>query len=141
MKPATQPPSIPTVSSVPTPCKFGLLCTRPGCIFSHPPNFRPSHFQSNQSTSTVPCRFGAACTRGDCPFQHPKGHVPANMFYKGLGSDAPLVEAYVSPHRSVRFGDPNSATAKDNATKDNKVEETNPIPNDKVAEKTVDVGA
>lgn len=63
------------------------------------------------------------------------------MFYKGLGPDAPLVEAYVSPHRSVRFGDSQPTVAKDNTAKEDKSGDTSALPNDKVAEKTVNVGA
>ncbi|KAF8583824.1 hypothetical protein K439DRAFT_1634039 [Ramaria rubella] len=139
----------PTTTS--TPCKFGLGCTRPGCIFSHPPNFRPSQphgFRAgHQPASGVACRFGASCTRADCPFQHPKGHVSANMFYKGLGPDAPLVEGYVSPHRSVRFGSdskgapPPAKQDREQEKKDEKEVEAVALGNEKVGEKAIGVGA
>jgi hypothetical protein len=69
------------------------------------------------------------------------------MFYKGLGPDAPLVEGYVSPHRSVRFGSdakgaPHSTEVQEKKVekKDGKEVETVTLAKDKV-EKTVDVGA
>jgi len=143
----THPPvaaPAPVVASSPIPCKFGLACTRPGCMFTHPPNFRPPHPSHHQQpATTVPCRFGNSCTRSDCPFQHPKGHVPPNMFYRGLGPDAPLMESYISPHKSVRFGTDGKAAAAAPARQDKTQEPTNKEVDEaaKVGEKTVDVGA
>jgi len=72
------------------------------------------------------------------------------MFYRGLGPDAPLVESYTSPHRSVRFGGggaPAAPAAKpaqdkpgDSDKRDNK-EPDSAIGKDNVGEKAVDVGA
>ncbi|KAF8526052.1 hypothetical protein BU17DRAFT_83565 [Hysterangium stoloniferum] len=144
-----QPAVVPAPAASQTACKFGVACTRPGCIFTHPPNFRPPHSSSqpNQASNAIPCRFGTSCTRGDCPFQHPKGHVAANMFYRGIGSDAPLVEGYVSPHRSVRFGLdpkltplPTGNAEKESEKKDGKEAEGVALGKDKV-ENAVDVGA
>ncbi|KAF8484095.1 hypothetical protein JB92DRAFT_1627960 [Gautieria morchelliformis] len=151
--PSHAPPApVPAPATSLTPCKFGLACTRPGCMFTHPPNFRPPqqhnyHPAHQQQPATgVPCRFGASCTRTDCPFQHPKGHVSANMFYRGLGPDAPLVEGYVSPHRSVRFGSelkaelPTAKQDKEKKKDENDVEAV-ALGKEKIGEKAVGVSA
>lgn len=98
-------------------------------MFTHP----------RSTAAAVQCRFGSGCTRGDCPFQHPPGHVPANMFYRGLSADAPLVEGYVSPHKSVRFGADGKATTAAQGKADKKDEKE--LEAVAINEKTVDVGA
>ncbi|KAG0225300.1 hypothetical protein BGW41_004735, partial [Actinomortierella wolfii] len=44
-------------------CKFGLACTRPGCLFRHPG-------RSNDA-SQQQCRYYPNCTKPNCPFFHP----------------------------------------------------------------------
>lgn len=46
------------------PCKFGAMCYRPNCYFSHP---------SRVAAAAPPCRYGARCNAfEDCGFAHPK---------------------------------------------------------------------
>lgn len=72
------------------------------------------------------------------------------MFYKGLGPDAPLVEGYVSPHRSVRFGadlksgpsqSPAEGEKEHKTEKDEKHVGAVALGKGKVGEKAVGVGA
>lgn len=37
-------------------CKFGISCTKLGCLFSHPPQ---------------QCKYHPFCTKPGCPFTHP----------------------------------------------------------------------
>lgn len=70
------------------------------------------------------------------------------MFYRGLGPDAPLVEGYVSPHRSVRFGTESKGAVatdakqdKEEEKKDEKEVEAVALGKEKIGEKTVGVSA
>lgn len=101
------------VPSTPTPCRFGLACTRPNCMFTHPrPTSNPQH--------ATPCRFGAACTRATCPYQHPEGRVLPTTFHRGLGTSGPMVNVSTpepgsigpSPHKSVTFNNPKAKLEK-----------------------------
>lgn len=90
-----------------TPCRFGLACNRPNCMFSHP---RPA---SSLHHST-PCRFGTACTRTNCPYQHPEGRVLPTAFHRGLSANGPMISVSTpetgsigpSPHKSMTFNNP-----------------------------------
>ncbi|KXN85283.1 Nuclear polyadenylated RNA-binding protein nab2 [Leucoagaricus sp. SymC.cos] len=113
LSPSAQTP-IPAPASViqhppsnPTPCRFGLACTRPNCMFSHPrPASNPQH--------ATPCRFGSGCTRATCPYQHTEGRVLPTSFHRGLSAGGPMVNVPApetgsmgpSPHRSVTFNNP-----------------------------------
>ncbi|KAF9451511.1 hypothetical protein P691DRAFT_786944 [Macrolepiota fuliginosa MF-IS2] len=92
LNPPAQQPSIPAPAPVahqtpsnPTPCRFGLACTRPN-----------------------------SCTRSTCPYQHPEGRVLPTSFHRGLATNGPLVNVPTpetgtmgpSPHRSVTFNNP-----------------------------------
>ena len=67
------------------------------------------------------------------------------MFYRGLGPDAPLVEGYVSPHRSVRFGPESKGELakqdKELEKKDGKDVEAVALGKEKIGEKAVGVSA
>ena len=69
------------------------------------------------------------------------------MFYRGLGPDAPLVEGYVSPHRSVRFGSESKSESlttkqdKDQEKTDEKEVEAVALGKEKIGDKTVGVSA
>jgi nuclear polyadenylated RNA-binding protein NAB2 len=69
------------------------------------------------------------------------------MFYRGLGPDAPLVEGYVSPHRSVRFGSelkaelPTAKQDKELEQKDENDVEAVVLGKEKIGEKAVGVSA
>ncbi|XP_077270633.1 nuclear polyadenosine RNA-binding 2 [Temnothorax americanus] len=43
-------------------CKFGLSCTKLGCVFSHP---------------AQQCKYHPFCTKPACPYSHPASTVPA----------------------------------------------------------------
>lgn len=43
-------------------CKFGLSCTKLGCVFSHP---------------TQQCKYHPFCTKPACPYSHPAASTPA----------------------------------------------------------------
>lgn len=43
-------------------CKFGLSCTKLGCVFSHP---------------TQQCKYHPFCTKPACPYSHPVASAPA----------------------------------------------------------------
>ncbi|EZA58340.1 Zinc finger CCCH domain-containing protein [Ooceraea biroi] len=43
-------------------CKFGLSCTKPGCVFSHP---------------TQQCKYHPFCTKPACPYSHTVTPIPA----------------------------------------------------------------
>ncbi len=75
--------NIPTLQ--PVECKFGALCMRPDCKFSHPspamamnrmasptvggakPYFNP---MAASSLAKIPCKFWPNCLNPSCPFQH-----------------------------------------------------------------------
>ena len=69
------------------------------------------------------------------------------MFYRGLGPDAPLIEGYVSPHRSVRFGSeskselPVAKQDKELEKKDGKGVDGVALGKEKIGEKAVGVNA
>lgn len=111
---ASAPVPVPHTPSNTTPCRFGLACTRPNCMFTHParPTSTPQY--------ATPCRFGAGCTRATCPYQHPEGRVLPTTFHRGLAPGGPMVNVPTpetgsmgpSPHRSMTFNNPKAKLEK-----------------------------
>ncbi|KAF9112492.1 hypothetical protein BGX27_003283 [Mortierella sp. AM989] len=58
-----------SINRLPTFCRFGDQCTRPGCHFTHPRD------SATTSASMPLCKFNP-CTRPGCPFRHVPGMTP-----------------------------------------------------------------
>ncbi|KAG0213665.1 hypothetical protein BGX28_003818 [Mortierella sp. GBA30] len=84
-------PSTEVANRLPTPCRFGDMCTRPGCHFMHP---------RDGAASTMPmCKFNP-CTRPGCPFRHSHGAASGSM---GGHINRTLILNGTKPKISERF--------------------------------------
>ena len=58
-------------------CKYGNLCTRPGCHYAHPsPSIKSKTKREAGDKAGKDCKFKAKCDKPQCPYAHPS---PAGM--------------------------------------------------------------
>lgn len=62
------------------PCKFGMTCLRPECIFAHPSPTAPITASSKKCTKR--CNKNLQCTRSDCYFAHSSPALFVQQFYQ-----------------------------------------------------------
>lgn len=68
-----------------TPCRNGLKCTYPGCIFTHPEGFVPTAAPQQKAPVVFPkrtCRYDAlpgGCKNPQCTFDHPSKNAPVQQ--------------------------------------------------------------
>ena len=87
-------PAVSVQKALGIPCKFGVNCTRPNCIFNHEIDF--------------PCRYNP-CLNEQCLFKHVEGQQPnKNKVWTANGSESGSMAerkfAYENAEESIVVG-------------------------------------
>ncbi|KAI8799551.1 hypothetical protein BJ742DRAFT_845347 [Cladochytrium replicatum] len=81
----TPAPVVAATGSIPglTPCRFGAMCTRPGCHFAHPSPASLARMGgagpgASRPQLNIPCKFYPNCSNPQCPYVHPYSSILAS---------------------------------------------------------------